>query len=104
MKASHKLGWLTGLLALLVVVLPHTAPVFSALFPELAQPVYTQESFDWLLLQHGWIAGGWLGAARLVRCQPLGKAGFDPVPETFLWLGSRVQEPQSQDAAEVDKN
>jgi putative membrane protein insertion efficiency factor len=43
--------------------------------------------------QHGWIAGGWLGAARLIRCQPLGKAGFDPVPDKFLWLGSRVQEP-----------
>lgn len=45
--------------------------------------------------QHGWLAGGWMGTLRLLRCQPLGKAGFDPVPDKFLWLGSRVQAPPS---------
>ncbi len=29
---------------------------------------------------HGVLRGGWLAAARLLRCHPFAKAGFDPVP------------------------
>jgi putative membrane protein insertion efficiency factor len=32
------------------------------------------------LIQHGPLRGGALAAWRLCRCQPLGGAGFDPVP------------------------
>ena len=39
-------------LAALVAVLPHSAAVFSYLFPALERPVYTQEPFFWLLLLH----------------------------------------------------
>lgn len=35
---------------------------------------------DEAIATHGLWAGGWMGAARLCRCQPLGDAGFDPVP------------------------
>jgi len=35
---------------------------------------------DEAILQHGLWAGGWMGAARLCRCHPLGTHGYDPVP------------------------
>ena len=31
--------------------------------------------------RHGFWAGGWMGVARLWRCQPWGTCGTDPVPE-----------------------
>jgi len=30
--------------------------------------------------RHGVVRGGWLAVRRLVRCQPWGASGFDPVP------------------------
>ncbi|MGB3795000.1 MAG: membrane protein insertion efficiency factor YidD [Alteraurantiacibacter sp.] len=34
------------------------------------------------LEKHGAIRGGWLATKRILRCNPLGGHGHDPVPET----------------------
>jgi len=35
------------------------------------------------LERHGARRGGWLALCRLMRCNPWGSAGYDPVPETM---------------------
>lgn len=35
------------------------------------------------IARHGLWAGGWMGARRIVSCNPWGGSGFDPVPETL---------------------
>ncbi|EGF91217.1 hypothetical protein ABI_26320 [Asticcacaulis biprosthecium C19] len=32
------------------------------------------------LIQHGPVAGAWMGIRRICRCRPGGGYGFDPVP------------------------
>lgn len=32
------------------------------------------------LSEYGPLRGGWLTIRRLLRCQPFGRSGFDPVP------------------------
>ena len=57
MVMKHRFIWAAFLLAALVMVLPHSAPLFSSLFPQLDRPVYTQEPFAWLLWQHILLVG-----------------------------------------------
>lgn len=40
---------------------------------------YTEEAIQ----RHGLWAGGWMGAARLCRCHPLGASGYDPAPRAI---------------------
>lgn len=38
---------------------------------------YTDEAIG----RYGLWAGGWMGLARILRCNPWGSSGFDPIPE-----------------------
>jgi uncharacterized protein len=40
------------------------------------------------LRRYGAIRGGWLAVKRLLRCQPWGGHGYDPVPETLNTLNN----------------
>ncbi|WP_081713268.1 MULTISPECIES: membrane protein insertion efficiency factor YidD [unclassified Labrenzia] len=40
---------------------------------------YTEQS----IRRFGFWAGGWVGLSRVLRCNPLGSSGFDPVPDTL---------------------
>lgn len=54
---------------------------------------YTDEAIG----RFGFWAGGWMGFARILRCNPWGSSGFDPVPEALdpayrwwrPWIGAR---------------
>ena len=54
---------------------------------------YTDEAIS----RFGLWAGGWMGLARILRCNPWGSSGFDPVPERLdagyrwwrPWVGAR---------------
>ncbi|MBP2196992.1 ABC transporter permease [Pantoea cypripedii] len=49
------LSWLLALFLLLLWGLPHSAPLFSAWFPQLERPLYQQDSFWRLALAHLWL-------------------------------------------------
>jgi uncharacterized protein len=38
---------------------------------------FTEEA----IARHGLWAGGWMGAGRILSCNPWGGSGYDPVPE-----------------------
>ena len=81
---------LAALLMALAAALPHAAPVFSYLFPALARPVYTQEPFTSLLLQHVVLVGASSAFAVIVGTAigtsvslPWGRS-FKPLAESVL--------------------
>ena len=88
-----KLFWAVLVLALLVLGLPHAQPVFSALFPQLARPVYTQEPLAQLLWQHAWLVAVssliavLLGSAIAVAVTRPGGAPFRPLLESVVSMG-----------------
>jgi osmoprotectant transport system permease protein len=79
MKALREpLWWLIALFIGLLAGLPYSAPLFSRLFPELPRPVYQQESFWALTLDHGWLV--------VAVTRPAGGA-FRPLVETIAAIG-----------------
>jgi putative membrane protein insertion efficiency factor len=38
--------------------------------------------------QHGPFRGGWLALKRILRCNPFGDFGYDPIPETNRLSGN----------------
>ncbi|PLN87641.1 osmoprotectant uptake system permease, partial [Klebsiella quasipneumoniae] len=94
MKALREpLWWLSALFIGLLAGLPYSAPLFSRLFPELPRPVYQQESFWALTVDHGWLVAAsslaatavGLGAGVAVT-RPAGSA-FRPLVETIAAIG-----------------
>ena len=76
-KNSSTLGKLFKKVIRLYQVL--ISPLFPAkcrYFPSCSE--YALEAID----QHGSIKGGWLSLKRILKCHPLSKGGFDPVPNS----------------------
>lgn len=85
--------WLTAAFIALLVLLPHSAGLFSALFPQLPRPLYQQETFIALTLAHFELVGissllaivlG-MGAGIIVT-RP-GGSEFRPLVETIAAVG-----------------
>jgi len=92
-RLRDPLLWLVALFVALLLVMPYSAPLFSALFPELPRPVYQQESFVSLTLSHFWLVGISsliaivLGAgAGIAVTRPAGHE-FRPLVETIAAVG-----------------
>lgn len=45
--------------------------------------MYADEAIE----RFGAARGSWLALKRILRCQPLGSSGYDPVPDEFRWWG-----------------
>ena len=49
---------------------------------------YAQDAIE----RHGLLRGGWLATKRLLRCQPWGGRGYDPVPDNTRVMSTHEHE------------
>ena len=88
--------WGVALLALLVLGLPASKPLFAALFPALDRPLYEQDSFAALLWAHvGMVAASSAAAALIgiaagIFVTRAGGREFRPLVETVVAIGQTV--------------
>lgn len=85
--------WLAALFLLLLVVMPYSGALFAALFPDVSRPLYQQESFLSLALQHATLVGISsvlaisIGVSLgIVATRPWGRE-FRPLVETIAAAG-----------------
>jgi len=85
--------WLIALFVALLLWLPHSAALFSALFPQLPRPVYLQESFVLLAAAHFALVGVSSAIAIVLGMgvgiavtRPAGRE-FRPLAETIAAVG-----------------
>jgi uncharacterized protein len=48
------------------------------------QPSCSEYAYE-AIARFGLFPGSWLAMKRVVRCNPLGTSGFDPVPQKMRW-------------------
>jgi hypothetical protein len=53
---------------------------------------YTYESIE----KFGLIKGSIMGTARIIRCNPFSRPGYDPVPDKFSIFRTKVPEDQPE--------
>lgn len=44
------------------------------------------------IARHGLVSGSWLTFWRVLKCNPFGKAGYDPVPKNMRWFKTHKNE------------
>lgn len=67
-----------GLIRLYQLTLSKILPPSCRFTPSCSQYTYTA------IQRFGFIRGSWMGARRIVRCNPFNPGGFDPVPERVI--------------------
>lgn len=61
------------------------------------RPTCSQYYID-AVQRHGAIRGSWLGACRILRCNPWGGEGYDPVPGTETGTDQQSQNSEKQES------